>query len=83
MSTKADHLGERVIVTSRAYVRLVEVADVLLDHRLQRGTAHFLHPHLSALIHNRVPSVAISMVPDWSVRNTRRPSSRVSVSGDG
>ena len=64
MSTKADQLGERVIVTGRAYVRMVEAADVLLDHRLQRGTAHLLYPHLSALAHNRVPSVAISTVPD-------------------
>jgi hypothetical protein len=31
MSTKADQLGERVIVTGRAYVRIVEAADVLLD----------------------------------------------------
>ena len=33
MSTKADQLGERVIVTGRAYVRIVEAADVLLDQR--------------------------------------------------
>jgi len=33
MSTKADQLGERVIVTGRAYVRIVEAADVLLDRR--------------------------------------------------
>ena len=33
MSTKADQLGERVIVTGRAYVRMVEAADVLLDRR--------------------------------------------------
>ena len=33
MSTKADQLGERVIVTGRAYVRMVEAADVLLDRQ--------------------------------------------------
>jgi hypothetical protein len=33
MSTQADQLGERVIVTGRAYVRVVEAADVLLDRR--------------------------------------------------
>ena len=33
MSTKADQLGERVIVTGRAYVRIVEAADVLLDRQ--------------------------------------------------
>jgi len=33
MSTQADQLGERAIVTGRAYVRLIEAADVLLDHR--------------------------------------------------
>ncbi len=33
MSTQADQLGERVIVTGRAYVRMIEAADVLLDHR--------------------------------------------------
>jgi hypothetical protein len=26
-------LGERVIVTGRAYVRMIEAADVLLDHK--------------------------------------------------
>ena len=31
MSTQADRLGERVIITGRAYVRLVESVDVLLD----------------------------------------------------
>jgi len=54
MSTKADQLGERVIVTGRAYVRIVEVADVLLDRqpvwterlllRLVRAT-HSAHNH--------------------------------------
>ena len=34
MSTQADQLGERVIVTGRAYVRMVEAADVLLAHNL-------------------------------------------------
>lgn len=33
MSTQPDPLGERVIITGRAYVRLIEAADVLLDHR--------------------------------------------------
>jgi hypothetical protein len=33
MSTQADQLGERVIVTGQAYVGIIEVADVLLDHR--------------------------------------------------
>ena len=33
MSTRADQLGERVIVMGRAYVRLVEAADVLLDRQ--------------------------------------------------
>ena len=33
MSTQADQLGERVIVTGRAYVRIVEAADVLLDRQ--------------------------------------------------
>ena len=33
MSTKADQLGERVIVTGRAYVRMVEAADVLLGRQ--------------------------------------------------
>ena len=64
MSTQANQLGERVIVTGRAYVRMVEVTDVLLDHRLERGTLHFRYLHRSALIHNCVPSVAISTVPD-------------------
>jgi hypothetical protein len=36
MSTKADQLGERGIVTGRAYVRMVEVADVLLDRWPER-----------------------------------------------
>lgn len=31
MSTQADQLGERVIVTGRAYVRMIESADVLLS----------------------------------------------------
>jgi hypothetical protein len=31
MSTQADQLGERVIVTGRAYVRIIEAADLLLD----------------------------------------------------
>ena len=31
MSTQADQLGERVIVTGRAYVRMIEAADVLLS----------------------------------------------------
>jgi len=34
MDTQADQLGERVIVTGRAYVRIIEAADVLLDNRL-------------------------------------------------
>ena len=33
MSANADQLGERVIVTGRAYVRLVEAADLLLDRQ--------------------------------------------------
>ncbi len=33
MSTQADQLGERVIVTGRAYVRMIEAANFLLDHR--------------------------------------------------
>jgi len=33
METTPDQLRERMIVTGRAYVRMVEAADVLLDHR--------------------------------------------------
>lgn len=33
MSTQADQLGERIIVTGRAYVRMIEAADVLLADR--------------------------------------------------
>ena len=33
MSTQADQLGERVIVIGRAYVRIIEAADVLLDRQ--------------------------------------------------
>jgi len=33
MSTQADQLGERTIVTGRAYVRMIKVVDVLLDYR--------------------------------------------------
>jgi hypothetical protein len=32
MSTQANQLGERVIVTGRAYVRIIEAADLLLDY---------------------------------------------------
>lgn len=31
MGTEPDQLGERVIVTGRAYVRMIEAADVLLS----------------------------------------------------
>ena len=33
MSTQADQFGERVIVTGRAYVRIVETADTLLERK--------------------------------------------------
>ena len=33
METTPDQLRERMIVTGRAYVRIVEAADVLLDYR--------------------------------------------------
>jgi len=33
MSTQADQFGVRMIVVGRAYVRIIEVADLLLDRQ--------------------------------------------------
>ena len=33
MSREAEQIKERVIVSGRAYVRMIDAADVLLDHR--------------------------------------------------
>ena len=65
MSTQADRLGERVIITGRAYVRLVESVDVLLD-RQPVWTEHVLLRLTRALYSHRLRGLVAALPSDMT-----------------